>query len=399
MKLCAPAKQLFLTEKADFIELDHGTHKTLYQQGRARYIDVDWKTPVLPPGNVIVSYHNFEETPNLEAILKILHMKHPKAYLYKIATMARSTLDSLRMLEFLKRHPGIIGLCMGDLGSITRICAPIFQVPMMYAPLVEEDKNAPGQLLIDQLCEIYQFRALNPETKIYGLIGDPVFRSIGHLFHNDAFRKAQKNGVYLKMVVKPDELAEFFEIAKKLPFAGLSVTAPLKEAVLPYVDVLDLEAKAIGAVNTLTFKDGQVYGANTDGNAAIDVLGNVKNKTIVLLGAGGSARAIGYNAHQRGAKVVVVNRTSSKAEELARYLGCEWNEKIPSYDILVNATTSSMPVLAEHIHEGRTVMDIALYETEFLKTAREKNCSCLDGFPMFFQQAAAQQAIWTYPLQ
>ena len=102
--------QLFLTEKADFLELDQGTHKTLYQQGRARYIDVDWKTPVLPGGDVIVSYHNFEETPNLEAILKILQMKHPKAHLYKIATMARSTLDSLRMLEFLQRHPGIIGL-------------------------------------------------------------------------------------------------------------------------------------------------------------------------------------------------------------------------------------------------------------------------------------------------
>ena len=80
------------------------------------------------------------------------------------------------------------------------------------------------------------------------------------------------------------------------------MTAPLKEAVLPYVDVLDPEAKAIGAVNTLTFNDGKIYGANTDGNAAVDVLGKVKNKTIVLLGAGGSARAIGYIAHKRGGK-------------------------------------------------------------------------------------------------
>jgi 3-dehydroquinate dehydratase/shikimate dehydrogenase len=395
-KLCAPVKQVQFSDKVDLVETPD---KVIYQQGRAHYIDVDWKTPTLPAGDVIVSYHNFEETPNLEAILKILQMKHPKACFYKIATMATSTLDSLRMLEFLKRHPGIIGLCIGDLGSITRICAPIFQVPMMYAPLVEEDKNAPGQLLVDQLCEIYQFRALNPETKIYGLIGDPVFRSIGHLFHNDAFRKAEKNGVYVKMVVKPDELDEFFKLVKKLPFAGLSVTAPLKEAVFPYVDVLDPEAKAIGAVNTLTFKDGKVYGANTDGNAAVDVLGNVKNKTVVLLGAGGSARAIGYSAHHRGAKVVIVNRTSSKAEALAHDLGCQWSEKIPSYDILVNATTSAMPVLAEHIQEGRTVMDIALYETEFLKTAREKHCKCLDGFPMYFQQAAAQQAIWSCPLQ
>jgi 3-dehydroquinate dehydratase/shikimate dehydrogenase len=390
-QLCAPVKQLLSSDKVELVETPD---KIIYQQGRARYVDVDWKTAVLPEGDVIVSYHNFEETPNLEAILKILQMKHPKPKFYKIATMARSIVDSLRMLEFLQRHPGIIGLCMGDLGAVTRICAPIFQVPMMYAPLVEEDKNAPGQLLVDQLCEIYQFRALNTETKIYGLIGDPVFRSIGHLFHNDAFRKAEKNAVYLKMVVKSDELDEFFRLAKKLPFAGLSVTAPLKEAVLEYVDVLHPEAKAIGAVNTLTFKDGKVYGTNTDGDAAVDVLGNVKNKTVVVLGAGGSARAIGFVAKKRGAKVVIVNRTSSKAEVLARDLGCQWSSKIPSYDILVNATTSPMPVLAEDIQEGKQVMDIALYETEFLKAARKKNCSCLDGFPMYFQQAFAQQAMW-----
>ncbi len=394
-QLCAPVKQYQLNEKVELVETPD---KTIYQQGRARYIDVDWKTPSLPPGDVIVSYHNYEETPNLEAILKILQMTHPRAHLYKIATMARSTLDSLRMLEFLQRHPGIIGLCMGDLGNITRICAPIFQVPIMYAPLIKEDKNAPGQLLVDQLCEIYQFRSLNPLTQIYGLIGDPVFRSIGHLFHNEAFRKAEKNAVYLKMVVKPGELAEFFSLAKKLPFAGLSVTVPLKEAVLPYVDVLDPEAKAIGAVNTLTFKDGKIYGANTDGNAAIDVLGNVKNKTIVMLGAGGSARAIGYIAHKRGAKVVIVNRTAEKARELARVIGCEWGEKIHSYDILVNATSATMPVLGEEIQEGSRVMDIALYETELLKIAREKNCRCIDGFPMYFEQAVAQQVIWASDL-
>jgi 3-dehydroquinate dehydratase/shikimate dehydrogenase len=390
-QLCAPVKKYQLSEKVDLIETPD---KMLYEQGRPRYIDVDWKTSILPSGDVIVSYHNDEETPNLEALLKILQITHPRAHFYKIATRANSTLDSLRMLEFLQRHPGIIGLCMGDFGSLTRICSPIFQVPITYAPLSEKDKNAPGQLLVDQLCEIYQFRSLNKETKIYGLIGDPVFRSIGHLFHNEAFRKAEKNAVYLKMVVKSGELAEFFELAKKLPFAGLSVTAPLKEAVLPFIDILDPEAKAIGAVNTLTFKEGKIYGTNTDGNAALDVLGDVKNKTMVLLGAGGSAKAIGYIAHQRKAKVVIVHRTPEKAKELASLLGCQWSEKVPSYDILVNTTPSTMPVDPREIQQGSRVMDIAFYETDFLKAAREKHCRCLDGFPLYFQQASAQQTIW-----
>ncbi|HEY5236036.1 MAG TPA: hypothetical protein VIJ14_07655, partial [Rhabdochlamydiaceae bacterium] len=91
----------------------------------------------------------------------------------------------------------------------------------------------------------------------------------------------------------------------------------------------------------------------------------------------------------------IVNRTAEKARELARVIGCEWSEKIPSYDILVNATSATMPVLAEDMQEGRMVMDIAFYETDFLKAAREKNCRCIDGFPMYFQQAVAQQSIWT----
>ncbi|HEX2578887.1 MAG TPA: type I 3-dehydroquinate dehydratase [Rhabdochlamydiaceae bacterium] len=394
MKLCAPAKQLFQTDKVDFIELDQGSHKCVYQQGRLQYVDVDWKNSALPSGDVLVSYHNFEETPNLEAILKILQITHPKAHLYKIATMAHSTLDSLLMLEFLQRHPGIIGLCMGELGAITRILAPIFQVPIVYAPLSVEEKNAPGQLLVDQLCEIYHFRTLNPETKIYGLIGDPVFRSIGHLFHNEEFKKSGKNAVYLKMVVKPDELSEFFRLAKKLPFAGLSVTAPLKEAVLPFVNILDPEAEAIGAVNTLTFKNGKIEGCNTDGEAAMDVLGDVKDRSIVVLGAGGASRAILYTALKRGARATVVNRAPAKAQALACRLGCQWSEKIPAYDILINATSTSMPIKEGEIQEGKCVMDIALYETEFLKAAREKQCECLDGFHMYFQQALAQQEKW-----
>lgn len=390
-RLCAPVKELRLSEKVDLIETPD---KTIYQEGKPLYRDVDWKTGVLPPGSVIVSYHNFEETPDLEKILQMLQEKHPQAHWYKIATMAKSTLDSLRMLDFLQHHPNVIGLCMGDLGSLTRICAPIFHVPVMYAPLHEQDKNAPGQLLVDQLCEIYHFRALNPQTKIFGLIGDPVFRSIGHLFHNDVFRKARKNGVYLKMVIKADELSPFFSIAKKLPFAGLSVTAPLKEAVLPFVDHLDREAQVMGAVNTLLFKGGQIYGYNTDGPAAIDVLGDVKDKTIVILGAGGSARAIAFIALQRKARVVIVNRTVAKAKELATLFNCKWSPTVPSHDILINATSATMPVPAEEILPGKLVMDIALYETEFLKAARAKNCTCLDGFPLYFAQALAQQYIW-----
>lgn len=389
--LCAPVKHFKLSEKVDLIET---VDKTVYQEGRPRYVDVDWKTPVLPSGDVIVSYHNYEETPELETVLKVIRQAHPKAHFYKIATMAKSTLDSLRMLDFLQRHPGIIGLCMGDLGTITRISAPLFQVPIMYAPLCEQDQNAPGQLTVDQLNEIYQFRLLNTKTRIFGLIGDPVHRSPGHLYHNDVFRTKARNGVYVKMVVQPSELSDFFALAKKLPFGGLSVTAPLKEAVIPFIDVMDPTAREQGAINTLVFKEGKIYGYNTDGPAALDALGNVVNKTVVILGAGGAAKAIAFIAVQRKARVVIVNRTADKARSLAESLGCSWSQTIPTYDILVNATSASMPIAEDDLVQGKTVMEIALYETDFLKAARRKGCQVIDGMPMYLNQAAAQQRLW-----
>jgi 3-dehydroquinate dehydratase/shikimate dehydrogenase len=393
-ELCAPVKKLHSTTKVDLQEINLGTHKTIFAEDKVAYVEVDWMSPSLPVGKVIVSYHNLEETPDLEIVLKQMQMAHPGAYCYKIATMAHSTLDSLRMMEFLQHHPNIIGLCMGDLGSITRICAPIFNVPIMYAPLEDEDKTAPGQLLAGELNEIYNFKSLTSQTKIYGLIGDPVDRSIGHLFHNDVFREDKRDAVYVKMRVAPGELSDFFALAKKLPFVGLSVTAPLKEAILPFVDEIDSKAQAIGAVNTLVFRNGKIYGSNTDGEAAIDVLGDVKDKTIVVLGAGGSAKAIVYTAVRRGAKVIVVNRTAERAEELAKLFLCGFSEKVPAYDILVNATTSTMPIDADSIMPDKIVMDIAFYETEFLQHAQEKGCFYQDGFPMYFQQAIAQQSTW-----
>ncbi len=377
-RLCAPVKSLVETDKVDLQEID----KILYEKGVPRYIDVDWKKT--PPKNlpVIVSYHNFEETPDLEKIYQTLKETHPNAHYYKIATFANSTLDSLRMLLFLKKHPQVIGLCMGELGQITRICAPIFDVPIAYAPLEEKDKNAPGQLTVDELSHIYHFHSLNPSTELFGLIGAPVSHSPGHLFHNDYFRTHRRNAVYLKMAVQPHELGLFFQFAQQLPFRGLSVTAPLKELVLPH-----------RAVNTLLLPTLEGY--NTDGEAAINALGNIQDKVLVILGAGGAARAIALSCVQQGAHVIIVNRTLEKGKKLSQELRCYWSETVPDYDIVINATTSSMPIQAEVLRPGKIVMDISLYETEFFKTALKRGCHCIDGWPMYVHQALAQQKLWS----
>jgi 3-dehydroquinate dehydratase/shikimate dehydrogenase len=361
--VCAPIKKWPEKRPVDLYEITEGPVKFLYDSTKKlSFVDVDWKEA--RTGD-IASYHNFEMTPDLEVVLAQMKERHPRARYYKLATFARSTLDSLRMLHFQRRHPEVIGVCMGERGALTRILGPVMGCPIVYAPLTEEDKNSPGQLLWSELSLIYHFKSLTPENFICGLIGDPVRRSVGHLFHNPQF-------LYVKMKVEADELESFFALVEDLPFRGLSVTSPLKEKVIPYLARISSEAKAIGAVNTLVRGLSGWEGFNTDGKAAVDVLGEVRGKKVVVVGAGGAARAIVYELVKRGAVVTIVNRTKKKGQDLAIELGCVFAEEVPLCDILVNATSVSNSQYAP------IVMDIATGGASF--------------FEMYLNQAVAQQS-------
>jgi len=380
--LCVPT----FDKNADLLETNCGAYKILRDaQGSIRFIDVDWKDPSVKGAPLIVSWHNYKETPeNLEEVLS--WMQERPADFYKIATMAHSTLDALRMLELVKNHPGVIGLCMGSLGAITRILAPLVGTQLMYA-CIEEASNPLGQLSLHTLLNVYHFRDLNADTQLYGLIGDPVEQSIGHLFHNSAFRQAGQNAVYVKMALKASEVGDFLVYAKKLNFRGLSVTMPLKEIILPYLDEIDAEAEAIGAVNTITFEAGKIKGFNTDGKAALKALGPVIKKRVIIIGAGGASKAIAYTLKQGGAEVIVANRSSKP--------GCLSLNEIPDhYDILINTTPNPMPIDPAKIVPNSTVMDIGIHETLLLREARTKGCVCLSGSEMYFHQAMEQRLKW-----
>ncbi len=394
--VCAPVKKWPAVRSVDLYEFTEGAVKIIFdREEHIRFIDIDWKEKAPSHlDHLIVSYHNFQETPDLDEIFAKMRARHPKACYYKLATFATSTLDALHMLHFQKKHPNVIGLCMGEKGSVTRILAPVMGAPIAYAPLEDGDKNALGQLLWSELSCIYRFRELNSSTQIFGLIGDPVRQSIGHLFHNDQFRQRQANGVYVKMPLKAGELKLFFEMIQDLPIIGLSVTAPLKEEVIPYLQPLAKKWQPIGAVNTVYRTKAGWEGVNTDGPAAADSLGTTKNKQVVLLGAGGAAKAIAYELIKRGAIVTIVNRTFEKGKQLAAYLGCKFSEKIPSYDILVNATSSPDPLSMHNIIPGATLMDIAIEPTPFLEKALSQACHTIDGFPMYFKQASMQAALF-----
>lgn len=286
----------------------------------------------------------------------------------------------LRMVSF-GRGKNLIPISMGEYGVPSRILAPCLGSPWTYACV--DHPIAPGQLSAQTLHELYRLKKRN--SQFYGLIGNPVEHSIGHLFHNEKI-------LYVKM--KIEELEHCFPYLKEL-FCGLSVTMPHKETILKHLDLIDSQAQEIGAVNTIHFHKGKAIGYNTDGEGALDALGDVQNQTIVILGAGGSAKAIAYAAKDRGAKLIILNRTLEKAKELALKVGGAWGdlETLPSYDILINTIPVDIKV---DLHPNTTVMDIrsGYATTPLLETAKKKGCNTINFEKMFIAQALKQQQIW-----
>lgn len=321
---------------------------------RPTYIDLEYNAPFSLPGKKIISYHNFEKTPPLEILPKV----------DKIACQAQSINDALRLFTFSKKH-NILGIAMGEHGLITRL----FATPWTYV------SNNPeyGQLTLE---ELKRFDTTKP---LYGLIGGRVTQSPSHITHN------QCGVCYIKMAVQPYELEEFFSYAHL--FKGLSVTVPLKEKVIPFL-TLDQNAREIGAVNTILIRD-KLYGFNTDGKGALDVLGEVSGKKMLILGAGGSARAIAYEAKKRGAAVAIYNRTLSKACMLAEKWDLQMAKPNQPYEILVN-TTGIVP----HLIPRTTILDINFSLPPYLKRAHRLGCHIKFGFEMFVNQAIEQFKIW-----
>lgn len=394
-KRLATIKSL-LTCQPDYFDLECSISPRFIEEAMSSY----------PAIKLILSYHNFAETPgNLDEIYQ--EMQKIPASFYKIAVTAKNSLDAMRLLCWAKKANGtLIAISMGSYGQMSRILAPLMGCPITYAALDEDQKTAPGQLSAKVLIEQYHCRSLTPLTKIYGLIGDPVELSMSNKTHNSLMAACGLDAVYMKMQVRPSELADFLQFAKQLPFQGLSVTMPLKEAILPFLDHIDPQALDMGAVNTLVFEQGQISGFNTDGIGALNAIEKdylVKGKRIVIIGAGGAAKAIAHEAHRRGGILTIINQTTEKAIQLAerfegRGKGLDGLATCvkEGYDILINCTPVSMPIHPDDILPQVVVMDIKSVpkETTFLQCAKEKGCTMIYGYEMFIEQALGQFRLW-----
>lgn len=246
-------------------------------------------------------------------------------------------------------------------------------------------------------------------TKLYGLIGKPVEHSLSPAIHNALFKKHKINAIYLPFEV--DDLESAVKGARALGIQGLNVTMPYKERILEFLDGISDDANVIGSVNTIVNREGKFVGYNTDGIGVLKALKRfveIKNKRILVLGAGGAGRAIAYTLSKL-TEVVVLNRTERKAKELEKFgvkgekLSKGRLEYYSSWaDIVINATPIGMnedrsPVPGELLRKNQVVFDIVYspLETRLLREAREAGCLTIDGLWMLVYQGAESFRLWT----
>jgi|UniRef100_A0A7C3Z196 shikimate dehydrogenase len=250
---------------------------------------------------------------------------------------------------------------------------------------------------------------INGATQVYGLLGRPVAHSRSPAMHNAAFRELGLNGVYVAFPVT--DLAQAVAGLRGLNIRGASVTIPFKEEIIPLLDEIDPQAAGIGAVNTVVNREGRLVGHNTDWVGALAALAEktaVAGKRVLILGAGGAARAIAFGLLQKGAQVGVTDLDRAKALALARQLWVEviapdHVEEYPA-EVLINATPVGMepergriPIDPNLLGRFQVVMDIVYQplETRLLQEAQSRGCRVIDGLRMLIHQATEQFVLWT----
>ncbi len=251
--------------------------------------------------------------------------------------------------------------------------------------------------------------SINGKTKLYGILGNPVSHSLSPVMHNAAFAATGINGAYLPFPA-PD-IADAVIGIRGLGVQGASVTIPHKEKVMALLDTLDPVAKKIGAVNTIVRDGDMLSGFNTDwlgATSALEEKITLSGRKVVILGAGGSARAIGFGMQEKGADFLLASRTEFRGRALADELDCRWvsltkTEEIKG-DILINATSVGMvpeiensPVEDTVLPQFQVVMDIvyAPLKTRLLATAEQAGCEIINGLEMLLYQGVAQFEMWT----
>jgi 3-dehydroquinate dehydratase / shikimate dehydrogenase len=361
---------------------------------------------LLGEGRRLASAHSFERMPNdLRSVVRELAATRSDAI--KIAAQCHSLADGLKLLRISRRKRNVVAVPMGDASLPLRILALREGSSLAYAPV--ENPTAPGQVSLDEMKSLYRADCLDRRTRVYAIIGNPVFHSLSPAMQNAGFQARRMNAVFLPFLVT--DLPDFLAAIDPLAIAGFSVTLPHKQAILRHLDDCDPLAAAIGAVNTVVVRGGgKLYGYNTDYVGLLRALEPripLRGSRVLIVGAGGAARAVAFALAQAGATVSICARRKNRAAQLAKAVHGQVvpRQRLPHefFDAILNATPVGMH---PRVHDSplevrdlncRLVFD-TIYRpraTRLLQLAKRRGIETVSGVEMFLAQGTAQWEIWT----
>ncbi|MGB8030210.1 MAG: shikimate dehydrogenase [Terracidiphilus sp.] len=330
----------------------------------------------------------------------------------KVVTTARTLTDNLSVLQMIEDqslNAHIVGIAMGEEGLISRVLSPRAGAAFTFASSADGAETAAGQVPARTLLDLYRLEQIDQATRIFAVAGNPIAHSLSPLMHATAFRRENVNAVMLPLKVRT--LDDLLTVVRDLPLDGVAVTMPLKQEVLPHLANMDPLTGRIGACNTLrTGADGKLYGFNTDVAGVVRPLERrmrLQGARILILGAGGAARAAVFGLVEQGAEVYIVNRTHEKAVALARKAKAHVLRQgllaKTRFDAIVNTTPCGMTGIKQQLPLKESELNASLVfdlvytplETPLLKLAKARGLAIISGLEMFVQQGARQFEIWT----
>jgi len=359
---------------------------------------------------LIISFHDFRGTKKLEETWDEMH-QFPADYI-KIVSTAKSLSDNVKMMRLLESRSDIVstvGVCMGERGIISRILNVRSGSAFTFASAEPGAETAPGQIAARVLRDVFRIDAVDAATKVYGVAGDPIGHSLSPEMMNTAFRRENINAVYVPL--QTTDVDDLLKCVREMPIQGLSITMPLKQEIIEHLDKTDALSMRIGACNTLIrSQDGKLYGFNTDVAGVLRPLEqrlSLSGAKILVIGAGGAARAAVFGLRERNTEVWVMNRTAENGQRLARqahahYVSHSHLKKL-EFDVIINATPVGMEgsrpqsLLEESDLRARYLFEMVYRpaETRLVKMARAKGVQVIPGTEMFVHQGARQFEIWT----
>jgi 3-dehydroquinate dehydratase/shikimate dehydrogenase len=358
---------------------------------------------------VILSFHDFKTTKKLEDTFT--ELKRYPADFYKLVSTATTLYDNVQMMKFLQAHSAqyeMVALCMGEQGIISRVLGVRAGSVFTFGAATRGEETAPGQVTAGELLDTYRIEMVDAATQVYGVVGDPIAHSLSPVMMNTAFRRETVNAVYLALHAKT--LKDLLACVNDIPIRGLSITMPYKQEMVAALSNCDALTRQIGACNTVVrSQDGKLYGFNTDVAGIVVPLEQrltLNGAKVLIVGAGGAARAAAFGLKNKGAEVFITNRTPEHAQTLARQSKSKYMKRTDvaksSFDVIINATPVGMTNGKQSPLEDKELNTKYLFdliyspaETKLIKMARAKNIQVIPGLEMFVQQGARQFEIWT----